>query len=80
MSKEISHFSMFRSGDTDTGYIQCVIKPIYKAEFEALGFVDHPDKIPSLSEEIKAPAAEATKEKKTRTRRTKAQIEADKAK
>lgn len=67
MSKEISHHSMFKKADTETGYIQCVIKPVYKEDFESLGFVDHPDKL-------------AEKEEKTpkRARRTKAQIEAAK--
>ena len=68
MSKEPSCFSMFKKADTDTGYIQCVIKPAYKAEFEALGFVDHPDR---LAEEEKKPK---------RARRTKSQIEAEKVK
>ena len=68
MSKEQSHFSMFKTAETETGYIQCVIKPIYKPEFEALGFVDHPDKLKAAEKPAK------------RVRRTAEQIEADRVK
>jgi len=72
MSKELSHFSMFRFANNDTGYVQCVIKPAYKSDFEAMGFVDHPDKLkPVVKEEVK------TDKPVKRTRRTKEQMKND---
>jgi hypothetical protein len=38
-------FSMMRYCDNEQGYIQCVIKARFKAEFIKLGFVDHIDKV-----------------------------------
>lgn len=38
-------FSMLRYADNDQGYIQCVIKARFKADFIKLGFVDHIDKV-----------------------------------
>ena len=38
-------FSMLKYEDNDQGYIQCVIKARFKADFIKLGFVDHIDKV-----------------------------------
>lgn len=38
-------FSMLKYADNDQGYIQCVIKARFKADFIELGFVDHIDKV-----------------------------------
>ena len=36
---------MLKYEDNDQGYIQCVIKARFKADFIKLGFVDHIDKV-----------------------------------
>jgi hypothetical protein len=42
----IQHYSMFKRADTETGYVQCTIKPIYRKEFIKLGFVDNVNDLP----------------------------------
>lgn len=38
---ELQHVCMFMTADNEHGFIQCTIKPRYRDDFEALGFVDH---------------------------------------
>lgn len=40
------HMCMFLRADNEHGFIQCTIKPQYRKDFEALGFVDHVDDLP----------------------------------
>jgi len=41
----IEHVSFFKYASTDEGFIRCIAHIKYKAEFEKMGFVDHPDKM-----------------------------------
>ena len=44
----LQHLGMLKRADNERGFIQCTIKPEYRKEFEALGFVDHIDLLPKL--------------------------------
>ena len=39
------HTSVFKYSSNELGYVQCVIKDVFKEEFAAMGFVDHIDKV-----------------------------------
>lgn len=50
----MQHISLFKYSKNELGYIQCVIAGKFKEEFEALGFVDHIDKVKKPTRRKKA--------------------------
>lgn len=50
----MQHLSLFKYSTNELGYIQCVIAPKFKEEFEALGFVDSVDKVKKPTRRKKA--------------------------
>lgn len=64
--KELQHVCMFKSAKD--GFIQCTIKPIYKGDFEALGFVDSVDQLKKAK----------TNDKQRRTSKRNLRTDADK--
>ena len=39
------HRTMLKKANNELGYVMCVIGPKFVKEFEAMGFVDHIDKL-----------------------------------
>ena len=52
--KELQHLSMFLAADNEHGFIQCVIKPQYRDDFQALGFVDHVSRLKKTENKVKS--------------------------